>query len=340
MRGIFVCHSIVKTMAKRKNTEEIRTKKAEQFVERTVAATTLPATTIRQLFSHGLTQSVRINTLRAKNAPTLTAMQNLGWKGEQLSWCPEGYSIAAGYEQLRDSDLVQNGEIYIQNRSSWMPVVALDPKPGEAILDVCAAPGGKTSHIAARMQNAGHLVANDNSRPRLMKLQANMQRLGAQAHYTLHDAIRLTKQLDDEQFDKILLDAPCSGEGLINLTDPRTLDTWSVAHIRRLASLQKQLIIQAFQLLRPGGTLVYSTCTLAPEEDEMVVDWLLRKEQSAKIVPLTFNPEGETAPVLKWNDKQLADNLKYAKRILPVNGGEAFFTCAIKKLPKSDSSMS
>jgi 16S rRNA (cytosine1407-C5)-methyltransferase len=318
-------------MAKRKNTEEIRAKKAEQFIERTAAATALPTTKVEQLFSHGLTQSVRINTLRVDSKTALEAMKRLGWQGEQSGWCADGYSIAAGYEQLRDSSLVQNGDIYIQNRSSWVPVVALDPKPGEAILDVCAAPGSKTSHIAARMQNSGYLVANDNSRPRLMKLQSNMQRLGAEAHYTLHDATKLARQLDGEQFDKILLDAPCSGEGLIDLSNPRTLDTWSVAHIRRLASLQKQLILQAFQLLKPGGTLVYSTCTLAPEEDEMVIDWLLRREQNAKITPLAFSPAGETAPVLSWNDKWLADDLKYAKRILPIDGGEAFFTCAIKK---------
>lgn len=318
-------------MAKRKNTEETRAKKAEQFIERTARATALPANKINELFSHRLVQSVRINTLRGEQDRTLQAMKGLGWQGKRVDWCPEGYSIATGFEQLRDSKLIQDGTIYIQNHSSWIPVVALNPQPGEAVLDVCAAPGGKTSHVAARMQNTGYLVANDNSRPRLMKLQANMQRLGAQAEYTLHDATRLARQLESKTFDKILLDAPCSGEGLINLSDPRTLDTWSVAHIRRLASLQKQLILQAFELLKPGGILVYSTCTLAPEEDEMVIDWLLRKEPTAKIAPLAFKPTGEVAPVLSWNDKQLSPDLKYAKRILPVNGGEAFFTCALKK---------
>ena len=331
MRGIFVCNSIVNTVAKRKNITEIRAKKVELFIERTTRTTPLSADKVGELFSHDLMQSIRINTLRIDTKTALDTMTSLGWQGEQQSWCPDGYSITAGFEELRDSDLIQKGEVYIQNRSSWIPVAALDPKPGEVVLDVCAAPGGKTSHIAARMQNTGRLVANDNSRPRLMKLQANMRRLGAQAEYTLHDATRLARHLHGEQFDKILLDAPCSGEGLINLSDSRTLDSWSIAHIRRLASLQKQLILQVFELLKPGGVLVYSTCTLAPEEDEMVIDWLLRKESSAKIVPLSFNPDGESKPVLRWNDKQLADDLKYAKRILPFEGGEAFFTCMLQK---------
>ena len=318
-------------MAKRKNQDDTRARKAIQFIERASMALEIDLGTLTRLFSTDLSQSVRINPLAGSPSETLTAMKKLGWKGKSIDWCENGYTIEQGFEALRDSDLITHGYIYIQNRSSWIPIIALQPQPGESILDMCAAPGGKTSHIAALIQNTGRLVANDNSRPRLLKLQANMERLGSKAEFILHDATKLSKQIGDQQFDKILLDAPCSGEGLINLNRPQTLDSWSVAHIRRLASLQKQLILQAYLLLKPGGRLVYSTCTLAPEEDEMIIDWLLRKQSSACTVRPDLRPEGTVAPVLEWNGKSLDASLKNALRIIPEDGSEAFFTCIIEK---------
>lgn len=317
-------------MTKRSDPTAKRAKKHHAFLERTSNILQITQDTAEQLFSQPLVQSVRINPLVAHPHTTLKAMKDLGWIGTSISWCQDGYSIEHGFEALRDSSLVAEGKIYIQNEASWLPVVALNPTPHDIVLDVCAAPGGKTSHIAAKMNNQGLLVANDNSRTRLHRLQANMTRLGASAEYTLYDATRLART-SNQFFDHILLDAPCSGEGLINLTDPKTLDTWSVAHIRRLASLQKRIIHQAWQLLAPGGTLVYSTCTLAPEENEAVVDWLLRRQPNAAVAPIPVAILNPSPGISSWGEQHFHPSLQHSIRLIPQRGREAFFACKIIK---------
>lgn len=316
-------------MAKRHTKESKRQDKTDLLVARTAQILGVSQDDARKRLSVPLNQSVRINTLQANIDQTIDAMRTLGWKGRTNEWCPEGFTIDAGFEDLRDSNLITDGRIYIQNSSSWLPVVLLDPQPGEFILDVCAAPGGKTSHIAARMKGRGRLVANDNSRPRLIKLQQNMHRLGAAAEYTLYDATNLSKTLGHEIFDKILLDAPCSGEGLVNLNIQKTIDTWSVAHIRRLATLQKRILNEAWRLLKPGGILVYSTCTIAPEEDEAIVTWFLSKNQDATVI---HNNTIKGWPTVKsWNDRPLDPRAGNSIRIAPGDGNEAFFACCLKK---------
>lgn len=317
-------------MAKRKSIDDKRVQKRQALIERTSLILDAPSEETEKCLSIPLVQAVRVNPLKGDAGETVQKMRALGWAGERHAWLRDGYTIDAGYEVLRDSDLVTDGKIYIQNPSSWLPVVALDPQPGERVLDVCAAPGGKSSHVAALQSNQGELVLNDNSRTRLAKLQANTKRLGVAAEYTLYDATRLTKYLDAESFDKILLDAPCSGEGLINLDQPKSLDTWSVAHIRRLADLQKKLITQAWQLLKPGGTLVYSTCTMAPEEDEMVIDYLLRRFDDVQVDTLPFTLE---KTVTSWNDRSLNPETQKAGRVFPADGSEAFFVCKLTKQP-------
>jgi len=321
-------------MTKRKNKEVVQIKKRLQLIERItrIADTNIPVA--EALLSQALRPSVRINPLADDSEKTLSEMKGLGWKGEATAWCSNGYSITEGFEALRDSSLVSSGKIYLQNEASWVPVVALNSQPGETVLDLCAAPGGKTSHIATQMQHKGRLIANDNSRPRLIKLQHNLTRLHVTAEYTLHDGTRLSRAFPEPIFDKILLDAPCSGEGLINLTQPKKLDSWSVAHIRRLSSLQKQLISEAWKLLKPGGKLVYSTCTMAPEENEVVVDYLLKRHDDAVIVPITLSLDHTKPGLIAWNDRALDPSLQHALRLLPENGREAFFTSVIEKKDK------
>jgi tRNA (cytosine49-C5)-methyltransferase len=315
-------------MAKTSSILQKREIKKQRLVERTVAILKVDEAMAEGFLSTPLQQSVRINPLGGDPQLTLAAMRALGWKGEPVDWCTYGYTLEQGFEALRDSELVTDGKIYIQNSSSWLPVIALEPRGGERVLDVCAAPGGKTSHLAALMNNTGVLVANDNSRARLAKLQANLARLHVVAECTLYDASRLASVMEERRFDKILIDAPCSGEGLINLNVPKSLDSWSVAHIRRLATLQKRLLYQAWQLLEPDGTLVYSTCTMAPEEDEAVIDWLLTRTEDA--TTLTLDVPGEPA-VMEWNNRKFHSGVQNARRIIPGKGDEAFFVCKLKK---------
>jgi NOL1/NOP2/sun family putative RNA methylase len=309
--------------------------KRAAWLERTCRILDISEQEARQLLSQPRRQSIRLNPLAASLAETLSALSQLGWQGSAVAWSPNCYSVDSGLEAIRDSSLAASGAVYIQNAASWLPVLALDPQAGEAILDVCAAPGGKASHVAAITDNQADLTVNDNSRARLAKMRANLERLGVTADYTLYDASRLGRKLEGQQFDRVLLDAPCSGEGLMNYARDKDLATWSVAQIQRLSSLQKQIILQAWQLLKPGGTLVYSTCTMAPEENEAVIDYVLRKRPDAELLSFHTKVPNSVQPLASWNGKQFNPAIQHALRLAPSPDIEAFFVCKLHKLAKT-----
>lgn len=320
-------------------TEQLE-KKRTTLVERTVRFSGLAESEVRKLLLITRQQSIRINSLHRPHKETLEELHTLGWQGRSYDWMPAGYNVESSIEVLRDSQAVAEGNIFIQNAASWIPVIALDPKPGEIILDVCAAPGGKTSHIADITQNKAHIFANDNSRPRLAKLRINTERLGAEVEkFTLFDATQLARKYGDLTFDKILLDAPCSGEGLMSLDNDKSFNSWSVAHIKRLQRLQKRIISQAWQLLRPGGVLVYSTCTMAPEENEAVIDYMVRTRADVRIEPLSFNLPNQVHPVAEWNDKVYDMQIRNCLRLMPSENIEAFFVAKCKKVDPSRDGM-
>ena len=318
-------------MARRKDPAQERQRKRELWIDRTMQWSGLSRTEVETILAQTRTQSFRLNPLvDGEVAPELLS--------RQVVWCPDGYEIIperlADYQQLTDS-----GRGYIQNAASWLPVLALQPEAGERVLDLCAAPGGKSSHMQAMAGGQADLVCNDNSKPRLMKLQANLKRLNAPAEFMLADARHISRR-QLEAFDKILLDAPCSGEGLmsLNASDTPLFDSWSVAHIRRLSDLQKCLILEAWRLLKPGGTLVYSTCTMAPEENEVVVNWLLRRQPDASLVPITITPLPHRVPVVQsWNNRVLTHDLSGCLRLMPGGLTEAFFVAAFRKTPRAES---
>lgn len=306
--------------------------KRQAWLLRTSQALDVGAEEAIRLLSIGRTQSVRLNPLVADPAKTLLAMHELGWSGEAFAWAENCYSIDSGLEALRDSRLAADGALLIQNAASWLPVLALDPRPGDDVLDVCAAPGGKTSHIAAITNNQAIITANDNSRARLMKLQAMTKRLVADIErFTLYDAMYLARKLDGQQFDRILIDAPCSGEGMMHFDRDKDFQSWSVAHIKRLQQLQKRVLVQAWQLLKPGGTLVYSTCTMAPEENEAVIDYGLRTLEGVNIMPLTIELPNRVPAVQAWNGKAYNPLIQSTLRLKPSKHIEAFYVCKFSK---------
>lgn len=315
---------------KRSQTEKL-VHKREALVSRTARALNISVDDSIKLLSVRKQQSIRINNL--KSSPSLIAqLKDSGWAENYHEWFSYGIISEHELSQIRDSHLVKEGHVYIQNAASWIPVLALDPKPGEAVLDVCAAPGGKTSHIAAHSGNKVLITANDNSRTRLTKLRNNMDRLGvSNVTYTLFDATRLASKMPGQQFDKILLDAPCSGEGMMSYDTEKDFATWSVAHIRRLQALQKKLILQAWELLKPGGVLIYSTCTIAPEENEAVINYFLRKRDNASIETIDIDLPNQVGAVTNWNDKQYDSRVVNCIRLKPSKYIEAFFVCKLKK---------
>jgi tRNA (cytosine49-C5)-methyltransferase len=318
---------------KRISPEKIARKRGE-WLSRTAAALAVDEATALKLLTLTRRQSIRLNPLKGTSAQTLDKLKAGGWHGTQYAWLPEGYTIDVPIEAVRDNEAVLSGEAYIQNAASWLPVLALDAMPGERILDVCAAPGGKTTHIAAMAGNQAHIWANDNGRGRLAKLQANTVRMGAKVQrFTFFDALALSRQLDGEQFDKILVDAPCSGEGEKDITDDKVIaEQWSVAQIKRLQQTQKSIVNQAWRLLRPGGTLVYSTCTIAPEENEAVVDYVLRSRADAQVVPLDIKLPNRVATVHEWNGKHYDPAIAGCLRLAPSEQIEAFFVCKLQKV--------
>ena len=306
--------------------------KKQQWVDRTAQILHVSDETIGHLLNTKRQQSIRINTLKGSTSNIVSELKDLGWSGESFKWYNHGLTIDDGLESVLSSDLAVDGSIYIQNAASWLPVIVLDPKRDETVLDVCAAPGGKTSHIAAMTQNQANITANDNSRPRLARTKANLARLNVtNVDFTLYDASQLARKFDGQMFDKILLDAPCSGEGMMTLGNDKDFASWSVAHIKRLQQLQRRMIAQAWQLLRPGGTLVYSTCTMAPEENEAVIDYLLRHNEDIEPQIIKLDLQNRVPPVLEWNTKKYDPRLQFAMRLIPSKELEAFFVCKLVK---------
>jgi len=225
------------------------------------------------------------------------------------------------------------GYYYIQEIASMLPVLALNPKGHERVLDLCASPGSKTTQIAARMSNKGLLIANEVKFGRIKILSANTERCGVMNMLiTKRDGIALCKRLKEENFlfDKVLLDAPCSGEGTFR-SAPKGLEMWNIKTIENLSRLQKALIASAIEILVPGGELVYSTCTHAPEENEEIVDFAL-KNFNVKIEKINL-PIKTRSGITIWKEKSYSPDVKLSCRIYPQdNDTEGFFIAKIRKV--------
>lgn len=188
--------------------------------------------------------------------------------------------VSSKGKNLSESPLVSEGKIYIQSLSSMIPVNMLDPREGDKILDLCAAPGSKTSQIALKTKGAAEIVAVDNNKKRIFKLGSNLESQGIDGVRILHTTgVGLERRYRTfrDYFDKILVDAPCSNEGLICLSEPETLENWNPKLSKKLAKLQKKLVSSGINMLKPGGVLVYSTCTFSKKENEDIVVWVLKK---------------------------------------------------------------
>jgi 16S rRNA (cytosine1407-C5)-methyltransferase len=236
------------------------------------------------------------------------------------------------FQQLKDSGVFEKGLYYRQSLSSMLAVQALDPHPEENILDLCAAPGSKTSQIAARMNNTGSIVAVEAVRDRFYKLKAVLKLLGVDnADCLCLDGRRFNAR--DGLFDRVLVDAPCSSEGRFKLNEPKSFAYWSPRKIKEMVKKQRGLLMNAGRQLKRGGILVYSTCTFAPEENEGVVDWFLRKNDGQFLIEsVSFDGIGTYPAVTAWGKRGFNEQVKYCVRILPGVLAEGFFIAKFKKI--------
>lgn len=248
-----------------------------------------------------------------------------------IPWYPEAFVIEdLTQEEFSCLDLVREGRIYQQSLSSMLPVLILDPKPGERVLDMCAAPGSKATQMAALMKNEGEIICLEKVRKRYYKLKSVIELLGAQNIHSYCLDARWFKAKD--LFDKILVDAPCSSEGRFKTEDPKTSAFWSFRKIKELQRKQRGLLLGGLRLLKKGGELIYATCTFAPEENEEVVDWALKKMDGHCRLLLFELPGVDTYPILaRWQNKTFSPSLSAAKRIFPNGRMEGFFIAKFVK---------
>ena len=180
------------------------------------------------------------------------------------------------------------GCFYLQEPSAMLPAYLLDPKPGDFVLDLCAAPGGKSMQASLLMENKGLIVSNDIAKNRAFAISENAERLGRGNLLITNNDFSLIYQNYLNSFDKIILDAPCSGSGMFRKED-KMMQDWSYQKVLKYAEIQKELILMSYQMLKPGGTMVYSTCSFSYEEDEEVIDYLL-SNSDAQIIDISDNP--------------------------------------------------
>ncbi|MFA5746064.1 MAG: RsmB/NOP family class I SAM-dependent RNA methyltransferase [archaeon] len=273
-----------------------------------------------------LTKSLIMNTLKGEDT---SFFREQGIEIEQTKFLEKAYFIKSEVSGLGNTIEQNIGLFQMQEISSMLPAFVLNPRETDVILDLTAAPGNKTGILAQIMNNKGLIIANDVDKDRLKTLKFTLKRLGVtNTVITCQDGCKFDLGL---RFDKILLDAPCSCEGMVR-KKADSLKGWSTRDVSGKAELQKKLIEKSFSLLKIGGTLVYSTCTLSPEENEEVVDYLLKKNTNAKIEEISIPGLVHDKGIIEFNKKKLNPEIKKAIRIWPHKSDiEGFFICKIKK---------
>ena len=280
--------------------------------------------------------SIQCNTLKISAGELKKRLEGYGWDVvNPLDGFPEIMTLSG----LKPGELGNTkehllGYYYVQEISSMLPALVLQPKPGDFVLDLCASPGSKTTQMAAMMENSGFILANEISMGRIGILNSNLERCGVMNQMvTRKEGVALCNALKKKsrlRFDKILVDAPCSGEGTLRKS-PKTFLMWNEKMISNIAKTQRRLAVAALELLKVGGVMIYSTCTLAPEEDEEVVDYLVRNfdvEVETINLPLKFR-EG----ICEWEGKELDRSCRKCLRLYPQdNDTDGFFVSRIRKL--------
>ncbi len=264
--------------------------------------------------------TLRVNTLKADVSDVLKTFDGCGIRYEQVAWSDCAFVLPEASESdLRPLDVYSDGKIYLQSLSSQLPPVVMDLKEGQDVLDMAAAPGGKTTQIAALTSNRAHLTACERDAVRAEQLRYNLKKQGASANVMQTDSRMLDSFF---RFDNVLLDAPCSGSGILNVRNKKLFQTFTPKLIAKTTALQKGLLKKALTVLKKGQTMVYSTCSVLSAENEDAVRGVL-KEFNAEIVPVRFDGM-QTLPLLPTS-------LDGTLCVCPNELYEGFFVAKIRK---------
>ena len=300
-----------------------------QRLQQIIPAQFIPS--VFETFTKNKILSVRLNTLRDRRENILSLLKDRGVEFKEIPWYPDALIVGnLTREQLGSLDFIGEGYVYRQSLSSMLAALVLNPCPGERILDLCSAPGSKTTQMASMMRNEGEIVCVEAVKNRFYKLKSVISLLGAgNVKVKLLDG---RKFKDKELFDKILVDAPCSCEGLFHGSFPESFAYWSLRKVKEMVQKQRGLLLNAARLLKESGTLVYSTCTFAPEENEGVIDWLLRKSKvKLRVVPVEW-PKVATYPaIMSWHGKTMNNAVQNCARILPTDLMDGFFIAKMER---------
>ncbi len=263
--------------------------------------------------------TLRVNTLKTSSTNVIDILDKNNIKFKKVNWYNDAFIIEnANESDIQKLDIYQNGEIYLQSLSSMLPPLILNPQEKTDILDMAAAPGGKTTQIAAIVNNNASITACELNKIRAEKLKYNIEKQGAKAYVMVTDARKIDSFFS---FDKILLDAPCSGSGTLDLNTGISEKNFSLNLISKSVKAQTALLEKALKILKPGCDMVYSTCSILQEENEEILEKVLSKNK-AKIVPIDF--ELKDLPLLP-------SKIPGTLCVLPNDLYEGFFIAKIKK---------
>ena len=269
-------------------------------------------------FNQNRPVTFRVNTLKTTTNAVCQELDKFNIQYEKVSWSNEALIIKNVQEkQIQELDIYKNGEIYLQSLSSMLPPIILNPKPNTDILDMAAAPGGKTTQLAALTQNKAHITACEMNKLRAERLKYNVEKQGASCVYVmLQDARRID---DFFSFDNILLDSPCSGSGTLNANFE---NRFTMKLVEKSTKSQLSLLKKAIKILKPGHEMVYSTCSILQCENEDIVNKVL-KEENVEIVPIEFEEMGEIP--------QLPTKIEGTLCVCPTELYEGFFVAKLLK---------
>lgn len=271
-------------------------------------------------YSQNRVVSLRVNTIKATSQEICNKLLRNNIEFEKVSFCDEALVIKnINEEKIKELDIYKNGSIYLQSLSSMLSPIILNPKENEDILDMTAAPGGKTTQIAALTNNKAHITACEMNNIRIEKLKYNVEKQGATSVSILkEDSRRLN---DYFAFDKILLDAPCSGSGTIELENEKTYNGFTEKLLEKTTQSQLTLLKKALKILKPGHEMVYSTCSILQEENEDIISKAI-KGAKVEVVPIEIQGDIPKLPC----------KIEGALCVAPTKYYEGFFVVKLKKI--------